>query len=104
MLDRRTLLTSGAAIAGAGVANRALGIAGDADQAETEDSSVLEKPASLQSRLVGFMLAHEQFASPELVRLGAHAERAGFDLLATSDHFQPWRGLGHAWRTHPKNT
>jgi TAT-translocated FGD2 family F420-dependent dehydrogenase len=103
MLDRRTLLTSGAAIAGAGVANRALGIAGDADQAETEDSSVLEKPASLQSRLVGFMLAHEQFASPELVRLGAHAERAGFDLLATSDHFQPWQAnqghAGEAWVT-----
>ena len=103
MLDRRTLFRSGAAIAGAGVASRALGIGSDADQNEPEESSALQKPPSLQSRLVGFMLAHEQFPSPELVQLGAHAERAGFDLLATSDHFQPWqanqRHAGEAWVT-----
>jgi hypothetical protein len=103
MLDRRTLFRSGAAIAGAGVASRALGIGSDADQNEPEESSALQKPPSLKSRLVGFMLAHEQFPSPELVQLGAHAERAGFDLLATSDHFQPWqanqRHAGEAWVT-----
>jgi len=81
----------------------ALGIGSDADQNEPEESSALQKPPSLQSRLVGFMLAHEQFPSPELVQLGAHAERAGFDLLATSDHFQPWqanqRHAGEAWVT-----
>ncbi len=49
------------------------------------------------------MLAHEQFPVPELIRLGAAAERAGFDLVATSDHFQPWqtneRHSGQAWVT-----
>lgn len=52
--------------------------------------------------MLGFMLAHEQFPVPELVSLGA-AEQAGFDLLATSDHFQPWqanqRHTGEAWVT-----
>jgi F420-dependent hydroxymycolic acid dehydrogenase len=54
-------------------------------------------------RSVGFMLPHEQFQAPELVRLGAAAEQAGFDFVATSDHFQPWQdNEGHsglAWVT-----
>jgi alkanesulfonate monooxygenase SsuD/methylene tetrahydromethanopterin reductase-like flavin-dependent oxidoreductase (luciferase family) len=41
--------------------------------------------------MVGFMLAHEQFSVGELVELGVAAEEAGFDLLATSDHLQPWQ-------------
>ena len=53
--------------------------------------------------MVGFMLAHEQFPVPELVELGVAAEQAGFDLLATSDHLQPWqaneRHAGQAWIT-----
>jgi TAT-translocated FGD2 family F420-dependent dehydrogenase len=53
--------------------------------------------------MVAFMLAHEQFPVPELIRLGASAEDAGFDLVATSDHFQPWqanqRHTGEAWVT-----
>jgi TAT-translocated FGD2 family F420-dependent dehydrogenase len=53
--------------------------------------------------MVGFMLAHEQFPVPELVQLGVAAEQAGFDLLATSDHFQPWQAneghSGEAWVT-----
>jgi TAT-translocated FGD2 family F420-dependent dehydrogenase len=53
--------------------------------------------------MVSFMLAHEQFPVPELIRLGASAERAGFDLVSTSDHFQPWqaneRHSGQAWVT-----
>src|SRR5436853_903516 len=52
---------------------------------------------------VGFLLAHERFRVPELVDLGAAAEDAGFDLVATSDHFQPWQAneghAGHAWIT-----
>lgn len=45
----------------------------------------------------GFMLAHEQFRLPELLELGVAAEQAGFGLLATSDHFQPWQvNQGHA--------
>jgi F420-dependent hydroxymycolic acid dehydrogenase len=55
------------------------------------------------TRLIGFMLPHEQFPVPELVRLAIAAEHAGFDFLATSDHFQPWQdNQGHsgmAWIT-----
>jgi F420-dependent hydroxymycolic acid dehydrogenase len=58
---------------------------------------------SLSKGMVGFMLAHEQFPAPELIRLGTSADSAGFDLLATSDHFQPWqaneRHSGQAWVT-----
>lgn len=54
-------------------------------------------------RLVGFMLAHEQFVVPELVKLAEAAARSGFRLLATSDHFQPWQAneghSGEAWVT-----
>ncbi|HTV79594.1 MAG TPA: TIGR03557 family F420-dependent LLM class oxidoreductase [Steroidobacteraceae bacterium] len=61
------------------------------------------RPDKLTRGMLSFMLAHEQFAVPELVRLGAAAEQAGFDLVATSDHFQPWqaneRHVGQAWVT-----
>jgi alkanesulfonate monooxygenase SsuD/methylene tetrahydromethanopterin reductase-like flavin-dependent oxidoreductase (luciferase family) len=57
----------------------------------------------MMKRMVGFMLAHEQFPVPELVQLGTTAEQAGFDLLANSDHLQPWqaneRHAGQAWVT-----
>jgi TAT-translocated FGD2 family F420-dependent dehydrogenase len=53
--------------------------------------------------MLAFMLAHEQFTAPQLVELAAAAEQAGFDVLATSDHFQPWqanqRHAGEAWVT-----
>ena len=53
--------------------------------------------------MVGFMLAHEQFTVPRLIDIGVTAEEAGFDLLATSDHFQPWQAneghSGEAWAT-----
>jgi F420-dependent hydroxymycolic acid dehydrogenase len=55
------------------------------------------------TRQVGFQLAHEQFRVPELVELGIAADEAGFDLLAVSDHFQPWQAneghSGQAWVT-----
>jgi TAT-translocated FGD2 family F420-dependent dehydrogenase len=65
---------------------------------------VLEQRAGvLHAGMVGFMLAHEQFPVPELVRIGTLASRAGFDLLATSDHLQPWQAneghSGSAWVT-----
>ncbi|MBV8091480.1 MAG: LLM class flavin-dependent oxidoreductase [Alphaproteobacteria bacterium] len=54
-------------------------------------------------RMLGYMLAHEQFPVPELVKLGRSAASAGFGLLATSDHLQPWqaneRHAGEAWVT-----
>jgi TAT-translocated FGD2 family F420-dependent dehydrogenase len=53
--------------------------------------------------MIGFVLAHEQFTVPELVRTGALASRSGFQLLATSDHLQPWQAneahSGAAWVT-----
>jgi F420-dependent hydroxymycolic acid dehydrogenase len=54
-------------------------------------------------KLVGFMLAHEQFTVRQLADFGAAAAQAGFGLLATSDHFQPWQAneghCGEAWVT-----
>ncbi|MGH6877616.1 MAG: LLM class flavin-dependent oxidoreductase [Rhizomicrobium sp.] len=58
---------------------------------------------SLRKRMVGYMLAHEQFPVPELAEIGRHAAGAGFGLLATSDHFQPSQAneghSGLAWVT-----
>ncbi len=56
-----------------------------------------------RNRMLGFMLAHEQFTVPDLTEIGAAAARAGFPLLATSDHLQPWQAneghSGEAWVT-----
>jgi F420-dependent hydroxymycolic acid dehydrogenase len=56
-----------------------------------------------RAQMIGFVLSHEQFPVHELVSLGEQAERAGFDLISTSDHFQPWqsneRHAGEAWVT-----
>lgn len=44
--------------------------------------------------------SHEQFPPGELVGQAVEAERAGFDGVACSDHFQPWwepGHSGHAW-------
>jgi hypothetical protein len=66
-------------------------------------SRATSRSGPLSKGMVAFMLAHEQFPVPELIRLGASAESAGFDLVATSDHFQPWqaneRHAGQAWVT-----
>jgi TAT-translocated FGD2 family F420-dependent dehydrogenase len=52
---------------------------------------------------VFYVLAHEQFTPPELVEQGVAAERAGFDGVWASDHFQPWQvnegHAGFAWVT-----
>jgi hypothetical protein len=60
-------------------------------------------PSSWLEPQIGFQLAHEQFNVPELVELGIAADQAGFDLLAVSDHFQPWQvnegHSGQAWIT-----
>lgn len=53
--------------------------------------------------LVYYVLSSEQFAVPQLVKCGQEAERAGFDGVWTSDHFQPWQPneghSGSAWVT-----
>jgi len=58
---------------------------------------------AIENKMVGFMLAHEQFTVSQLIDIGVSAEQAGFDLLATSDHFQPWQAneghSGEAWAT-----
>ncbi len=59
--------------------------------------------SGLRERMIGFVLAHEQFPAPELVETGALAALSGFRLLATSDHLQPWQAneahSGAAWIT-----
>ena len=74
--------------------------------AQEEKRDMHTPPSALTAwlaRQVGFQLAHEQFTVPELVELGIAADTAGFDLLAVSDHFQPWQTneghSGQAWVT-----
>ena len=56
-----------------------------------------------RQKTIGYMLAHERFSVPDLVGIGSAAAQAGFGLLATSDHFQPWQAnqghCGEAWVT-----
>src|SRR4029079_19176892 len=40
---------------------------------------------------LGYKASAEQFGPKELLGFGIHAERAGFDSVFLSDHFQPWR-------------
>ena len=48
-------------------------------------------------RLTGYKASAEQFPPRRLLDLAVAAERAGFDSVWTSDHFQPWRHTdGHA--------
>src|SRR5689334_7247222 len=47
-----------------------------------------------------FSAAHEQFSPSDLLKQAVAAERAGFDGIGCSDHFQPWWEPGesaHAW-------
>ncbi|MDP8942541.1 MAG: TIGR03557 family F420-dependent LLM class oxidoreductase [Actinomycetota bacterium] len=44
--------------------------------------------------------SHEQFPPSDLLQQAVEAERAGFDAVGCSDHFQPWwpgGESGHAW-------
>lgn len=102
-LERRSLLRG----AGALIASASLGIGGAsasparAGAAAGADAAAAARPVEggggLRRGMIGFMLGHEQFRVPELLEFGAAAERAGFDLLATSDHFQPWQAnQGHS--------
>ncbi len=67
------------------------------------DQQSAKPTAAFGNKMVGFMLAHEQFTVAQLIDIGVSAEQAGFDLLATSDHFQPWQAneghSGEAWAT-----
>ena len=50
-------------------------------------------PGTAAIRL-GYKASAEQFAPRELLDCSAHAEAAGFEIVAVSDHFQPWRHHG----------
>jgi coenzyme F420-dependent glucose-6-phosphate dehydrogenase len=46
------------------------------------------------SARIGYKASAEQFGPVELLEYAAQAERAGFEIVAVSDHFQPWRHDG----------
>jgi coenzyme F420-dependent glucose-6-phosphate dehydrogenase len=43
---------------------------------------------------LGYKASAEQFGPVELLEYTRHAERVGLELVAISDHFQPWRHHG----------
>jgi coenzyme F420-dependent glucose-6-phosphate dehydrogenase len=43
---------------------------------------------------LGYKASAEQFGPRELLAYSRHAEAAGLELVAVSDHFQPWRHTG----------
>jgi len=93
-LNRRLLLKSAAFVAALGETTVA-GARGQAQAAQMPAEPAGAKP--LTQKTIGFMLGSEQFTGPQLVENGEAAARAGFGLLATSDHFQPWQANeGHA--------
>lgn len=116
VFDRRTLLKSIASLAAMagfeGMFQSAMGMnwpeksqqalqqKGD-ENMKSNTHQAVPQPWLVQQ--IGFQLAHEQFTVPELVNPGIAAERAGFDLLALSDHLQPWQAnevhSGQAWIT-----
>jgi F420-dependent hydroxymycolic acid dehydrogenase len=103
-LTRRTLLKSAGLLGGASALASAIPVLVSNMAAQSVATSGLQgSTPPLTKPMVGFMLAHEQFPVPELVDLGVAAEQAGFGLLATSDHLQPWQAnqqhAGQAWVT-----
>lgn len=43
---------------------------------------------------IGYKASAEQFGPRDLVEFSVQAEKAGFDSVMLSDHFQPWRHTG----------
>jgi len=43
---------------------------------------------------LGYKASAEQFGPVELLEFSRHAERVGLEIVALSDHFQPWRHHG----------
>jgi coenzyme F420-dependent glucose-6-phosphate dehydrogenase len=48
----------------------------------------------LPSVRLGYKASAEQFGPVELLEYARHAERIGLEIVAISDHFQPWRHHG----------
>ena len=102
--SRRTLLQSTTAVLAAGGIGAAPAAAQPVRPPNASAGAAMPFDTPLQrQKLIGFMLAHEQFPIPQLTQIGAAAAKAGFGLLATSDHFQPWQAneghAGEAWVT-----
>ena len=101
--NRRGVLRSTAALVAAATGTASLNPLSAGAASEPAAALKNRQTALSGHKLVGFMLAHEQFTVPQLTDLGAAAARAGFGLLATSDHFQPWQAneahVGEAWVT-----
>lgn len=49
---------------------------------------------TVMSLRIGYKASAEQFGPSELLAFTIEAERLGYDLVAISDHFQPWRHHG----------
>lgn len=86
-ISRRAALTSAAAIIGASALADATTVAAAPATPVRAAQTAATTPRKGQ---VGFVLSHEQFPVTQLVTLGQAAERAGFDIVWTSDHIQPW--------------
>jgi TAT-translocated FGD2 family F420-dependent dehydrogenase len=103
-LTRRTLVKSAGLLVGSSVLAAGIPVMSYNMKAQSIRTSALAASTPpISKHMVGFMLGHEQFPVPDLLDLGVAAEEAGFDLLATSDHLQPWQAneghAGHAWVT-----
>jgi len=98
-LDRRTIIKLAATFMGAVAVKSRVSIA----LAHAKEIMMNPSPLSHPMPQIGFVLSHEQFPVPHLIELGVAAEQAGFDLISTSDHFQPWQAneghAGFAWVT-----
>ena len=111
--DRREVLRWTSMLTGASALGLANAQAQPVQQAQAQAPTQAPTPVAgtaggiemgpLRRGMLAFTLAHEQFRIPQLLEFGAMASRAGFNGLATSDHFQPWQAnQGHsglAWVT-----
>jgi len=94
--QRRTLLKSSAMLLGATLLSKNA-VSDTVREPNPQSTSNNSGTPSFGSRMIGYTLGHEQFTVPQLVDIGVACEQAGFDLLAASDHFQPWQSNeGHA--------
>jgi F420-dependent hydroxymycolic acid dehydrogenase len=102
-LDRRRLLGWTAALSAASGARFPTALAQPGGSVQTGPTQTAYIRGDFRKKMIGYMLGHEQFTVPELLHLGTLASQAGFQLLATSDHFQPWQAneghAGLAWVT-----
>jgi len=95
--DRRNLLRWTGALAGSATLGMGAPRAQPSGAAAQTPAAKPVPIGALRKGAFGFTLAHEQFRIPDLIEFGALASRSGFQVLATSDHFQPWQdNEGHA--------